>query len=138
VGGIIVINILLLSHGKLAEEFLNTIKLIMGNQQGIHALGLDESESIDNFKNRIMDECSKLYNVDGIIVLTDLYGGTPTNAAIYGLLSKYEKLEILTGINLPILLEAAVRRNQPVNELINSLKKAGPEGIISIREVMKQ
>ncbi len=132
------INILLLSHGKLAEEFLNTIKLIMGNQQGIHALGLDESESIENFKNRIIDEYLKLYSSDGIIVLTDLYGGTPTNAAIFGLLSKYENLEILTGLNLPILLEAVVRRDQPVNELINSLKKAGAEGIINIREVMKQ
>ena len=132
------INILLLSHGKLAEEFLNTIKLIMGEQKGINAIGLDESESIENFKNRIIDEYSKLNKSDGIIVLTDLYGGTPTNAAIYGLLNKYENLEILTGINLPILLEAVVRRNQPANELINSLKKVGAEGIISIREVMKQ
>lgn len=131
------INILLLSHGKLAEEFLNTIKLIMGEQQGVHAIGLDASESIENFMNRIINEYSKLNNSDEILVLTDLYGGTPTNAAIYGLLNKYNNLEILTGLNLPILLEAIIRRNQPVGELIEGLKKAGIEGIISIREVMK-
>lgn len=132
------INILLLSHGKLAEEFLNTIKFIMGEQLGIHTLGLEESEGVESFKNRIIDECSRLNNSDGILVLTDLYGGTPTNAAIYGILSKYDNLEILTGINLPIFLEAVTRRNQPLTELINAIKKAGAEGIISIREVMKQ
>jgi mannose/fructose/sorbose-specific phosphotransferase system IIA component len=138
VGGTIVINFLLLSHGKLAEEFLNTIKLILGEQQGIYALGLDASESIESFTNRITNEYLNLNNPDGILVLTDLYGGTPTNAAIFGLLSKYKDSEILTGINLPILLEALVRRNQPVNELIDILKSAGAEGIINIREVMKQ
>ncbi|MDF2673624.1 MAG: sugar transporter subunit [Clostridiales bacterium] len=132
------INILLLSHGKLAEEFLKTIELIMGEQKGIHALGLDDSESLESFMNRITTEYSILNNSDGILVLTDLYGGTPTNAAIYGLLSKYDSIEILTGINLSILLEAALRRDQPAIELINSLKKVGAEGIISVREVMKQ
>lgn len=132
------INILLLSHGKLAEEFLNTTKLIMGEQQGVHALGLEASESIEDFMNRIITEYSKLNNRDGILVLTDLYGGTPTNAAIYGLLNKYDDLEILTGLNLPILLDAIIRRNQPMNELIENLKKAGLDGIVNIREIMKQ
>lgn len=132
------INILLLSHGKLAEEFLNTIKLIMGELQGVHAIGLGASEGIEDFMNRIVNEYSKINNSDEILVLTDLYGGTPTNAAIYGLLKRYENLEILTGINLPLLLEAIIRRNEPVIELISSLKKAGSEGIINIREVMKQ
>lgn len=132
------INILLLSHGNLAEEFLNTIKLIMGEQQGVHAIGLGASESIENFMNRVIDECSQLNNSDEILVLTDLYGGTPTNAAIYGILNKYSNLEILTGLNLPILLDAIIRRNQPVAELANNLKKTGTEGIISIREVMRQ
>lgn len=132
------VNILLLSHGRLSEEFLNTIKLIMGEQQGVHALGLGASESIEDFMNRIIAEYSKLNNGDGILVLTDLYGGTPTNAAIYGLLNKYDNLEILTGLNLPILLDAIIRRNQPMDELIVSLKKAGLDGIVSIREVMKQ
>lgn len=132
------INILLLSHGRLAEEFLNTIKLIMGEQQGVHALGLGVSESIEDFMNRIIAEYLKLNNNDGILVLTDLYGGTPTNAAIYGLLNKYNNMEILTGLNLPLLLEAVIKRNQPAVDLIDSLKKAGTEGIINIREVMKQ
>lgn len=132
------INILLLSHGRLAEEFLNTIKLIMGEQQGVHALGLGASESIEDFMNRIVAEYLKLNNNDGILVLTDLYGGTPTNAAIYGLLNKYNNMEILTGLNLPLLLEAIIKRNQPKVDLIDSLKKAGTEGIINIREVMKQ
>lgn len=131
------IDILLLSHGKLAEEFLNTIGIIMGEQEKIYALGLDESESLDSFKNRIVTECIKFQNPDGILVLTDLYGGTPTNAAIYGLLSKYDNLEILTGMNLPVLLEAVIGRNQHVKELVNSLKKSGREGIIDIREIMK-
>lgn len=132
------INILLLSHGKLAEEFLNTAKLIMGEQQGVHALGLGASESIEDFINRIIIEYSKLNNSNEILVLTDLYGGTPTNAAIYGLLNKYKNIEILTGLNLPILLEAIIRRNQSMVELIINLKKTGAEGIINIREVMKQ
>lgn len=129
-------NILLLSHGKLAEEFLNTAALIVGEQQGVCALGLGASEGMDDFKNRILNEYSKLNDSNEILVLTDLYGGTPTNAAIYGLLNK--RVEILTGLNLPILLEAITRRNQPLADLLEDLKRTGAEGIISIREVIRQ
>lgn len=132
------INILLLSHGKLAEEFLSTAKLILGEQQGIYAIGLGDSESVEDFMNQIINEYPKLNTSDEILVLTDIYGGTPTNAAIYGLLNKYNNLEILTGVNLPILLEAIIRRKEPVIELVGRLKKAGGEGIVSISEVMKQ
>lgn len=132
------INILLLSHGRLAEEFLNTAVLIIGMQQGICALGLGASEGMEDFKNRILNEYSKLSSSDEILVLTDLYGGTPTNAAIYGLLNKNNRVEIMTGLNLPILLEAIIKRNLPMAELLEGLKKTGAEGIINIREVIRQ
>lgn len=131
-------TILLISHGNLAQEFLNTSKMIMGEQQGVTALGLRPDEGNEEFGNRIFEACSKSYTDDGILIMTDLYGGTPCNTAILRTLNSFENIEILTGINLAMVIEAIISREQPLKEAVNSLKESGISGIYNIREYMQQ
>lgn len=131
-------KILLISHGNLAQEFLNTSKMIMGEQEGVMALGLKPDEGNEEFGNKIYETCSKLYSCDGILILTDLYGGTPCNTAILSAISKYENIEMLAGVNLAMLLEALVSRNTPLNQAVISLKDAGTNGVYNIKELLKK
>lgn len=132
------INILLLSHGDLAKGFLSASELIMGKQEKIKALGLRPDESREDFQKRISEACESLYTDDGILILTDLFGGTPTNAAILEVISKYDKLEILAGINLSILLEAFSLREESLKVVISKLKDLAPSTIVDIREALDQ
>lgn len=129
-------NILLISHGNLAQEFLNTSKLIMGEQKGVVALGLKPDEGNEGFGDKIYEKCSKLYTDDGILILADLYGGTPCNTAILKVINKFKKIELLTGFNLAILIEAMVSRNLPLNEAVDYLKDIGIKGICNIKEML--
>lgn len=131
-------GILLLSHGDLAKEFLNTSRMILGDQEEVLALGLQPDESRESFEKKIIEACSKLYKKDGLLILTDLYGGTPTNAAIFSTLQRYEKLQILTGLNFSMLLEAIINRNTDVDAILERLKLAGIQGICNIKEAIKQ
>jgi len=131
-------KILLISHGNLAQEILNTSKMIMGEQEGITALGLKPDEGNEEFGNKIFDTCSKLYSGSGILILTDLYGGTPCNTAILRVMNKFDNVEILAGVNLAMVLEALVSRDMPLSQAVTSLKEAGKNGIYNIKEMMKE
>lgn len=128
-------NILLVSHGNLSKEFLNTCELITGKQKDIEAISLYEGESREDFGKKVLDAAERLYTEDGLLVLADLYGGTPCNMSVIELLNKYEKVEILSGLNLSMLLEVALNRSN-LQESVNSIISSGKEGIIDVKKVM--
>lgn len=129
------VSIILISHGNLAQELLNTSNLILGEQKNVTAIGLQPDENLDCLKKKIKSACDQLYHQDGILILADLFGGTPINASILVALRCYEKIEILSGVNLPILLDAFINRNIPLKELADRLKQVGKNSIISIKDV---
>lgn len=131
-------KVLLISHGNLAQEILNTSKMIMGEQKGVIALGLKPDEGNEEFGNRVYEACSEMYSDDGILILADLYGGTPCNSATLRVINNFKNIEILTGVNLGMLLEALSNRNLPLNNAVVSLKDAGASGICNIREIMEK
>lgn len=130
-------SILILSHGGLAKEFLNTSKLIMGEQDHVLSLGLDASESRENYQSRLIEACEQLKNRDGILVLADLFGGTPSNAAILSLFERYPNLQMIAGLNLALLIEALMLRTyRPLDEAVEILQEAGRQGIVDIKKQM--
>lgn len=131
--------ILILSHGELANAFLNTSKLIMGEQVNIIALGLEASESREDYQVRLVEACESLDHQDGILVLTDLYGGTPSNAAILSLFGVYPNLQMVTGINLAMVIEAlTLRTSKSLNESVEFLKETGCQGIVDVRAMLAE
>lgn len=128
-------GIILISHGELAAEFLNTCTLIAGVQKNIEAVGLYSDESREDMQSKLKAAADRLYTEEGLLILADLYGGTPCNAAILELLKNYEKIKILTGLNLSMLLEAVIHREN-LREASALIKETGREGITDIMDCL--
>lgn len=106
---------ILASHGKFAISALETLEMIAGKQDKMIALGLEYGEGLDEFVQKYetilasMPECQ-------VVILTDIYGGTPANAATQ-LLFDHNNIQIFSGFNIPLLLEVATKEFSTVAEL---------------------
>lgn len=99
------IGTLILSHGNLADELLAAAGTISGDLEGFSSLSLDWSDGFDEAQAKIRDALELLDRGDGVLVLTDMFGGTPCNVALTFL--EPGKVEIVTGVNLPMVVRLA-------------------------------
>lgn len=99
------IGILVVTHGRLAAELVAAAETIAGAQSNIRALSLDWREGLDVARNRIASEIEALPRDEGVLILTDMYGDTPTNAAL-GFVEP-GRVELISGVNLPMIVRLA-------------------------------
>ena len=130
-------NILIVSHGDIAKGYLNTAEMIMGEVENVMAIGIQSGEGTTDYGDKVFKVANELYTEDGLLVLADLYGGTPCNISISRILSYFEKVQIIAGFNLPILLEALGSRNNSLEESINTLLDIGNNGIVDVNAIIK-
>lgn len=105
------IGILVVTHGDFGKSLLKSAELIVSKQNNVIALGLFPGDSIDDFKEKIAKAIKKLDEGEGVLVFTDLYGGSPSNAIAMNLREIEDiKFECSTGVNLPMILEALTMR----------------------------
>ena len=126
-------KILLLSHGNLASELIRSSQMIMGEVVGVSAITLREGEDLKEYAKKIKSEISKAN--DGLLILIDLFGGTPFMQAsqIYSELNEKEKVFIITGVNLPMLLELLSNlKEKSLRELTCLAEEYGKKGIINL------
>jgi PTS system mannose-specific IIA component len=123
------IGTLILSHGHLADELLTAAQTITGELDGFGALSLDWNDGFDKAQTRIKEALDRLDRGDGVLVLTDLFGGTPCNVALTFL--DPGKIEIVTGVNLPMVVRLAClgKREMPVQEVARWLRDKGRSSI---------
>lgn len=95
---------LIIAHGAIAEEMLNALSFITGPQPNFRALALDHNLEVDRARGVVMSLIDEMMSDKGVIVLTDLFGGAPSNIALSMLDDKH--IEIVAGINLPMLIHA--------------------------------
>ena len=95
-------KILVLTHGRLGEELLESARTIAGETPNVSALILDWSDSYETAREKVENALAELDNGDGVLILTDMYGGTPFNVARD--LIQPGKTEMVTGVNLPMVL----------------------------------
>lgn len=129
------IGTLILSHGSLADELLAAARTISGDLDGFASLSLDWSDGFDEAKARIEEALERLDEGDGVLVLTDMFGGTPCNVALTFL--EPGKVEIVTGVNLPMVVRLACRgkREKPVQEVARWLREKGRTSICLASDV---
>ena len=101
------IGLVLATHGKLAEELLRTAESIVGPLERCEAVSIDAGSSLDEARERLQAAVTRVEGGDGVLVLTDMFGGTPANLAL-GFLD--ERLEVVTGVNLPMVLKLSTAR----------------------------
>lgn len=126
------INILLISHGNFADGILHAAELIIGSSDGIQILDLQREDPIDELRNRIDSALKILYsNSDGVLILVDLLGASSFNQAATVNPDLFPSIEVVTGLNLPMLLEVITNRSSAnsLDELSAIAEQAGIDGI---------
>ena len=132
------IGLLVIMHSNLAEEYLRAAEMIIGPVLNAEAISIDRSFSVDSAKDLITDVIERVGgDGDGVLIMTDMFGGTPTNISAEFLATG--KVEILTGANLPMVLKfAGVRQSMELEDLAAMLKEYGQQNIMRPSELLKR
>ena len=103
------IGVLITAHGNLGGELIKAVELIKGSMKGVLHLSMDQTKGVEDLKKEIASAIKKLDQGQGVLILTDLFGGTPSNISLSFL--KPGKVEVVTGVNLPMLLKLSEMRD---------------------------
>jgi PTS system mannose-specific IIA component len=122
IGGVIV------SHGKLAEELLNAVIIILGEAPNIEAISIGWYDDVEESKKKIRQSLKKVDQKNGVIIFTDMFGGTPSNLSFSFLAEN--KVEIITGVNMPMLIKfVSLQRNNNLKEVAKKVADQGKKNI---------
>jgi len=132
-----VIQIIVTTHGQLAEELVKTTELIVGKQEELISVCLEMHEGIEDLSQKLTTAIkpAKTEN-EGSLILVDMFGGTPSNVSLA--LSRSYFLQILTGVNLPMLIEAVTHRTlMNLPQLTAFVKEKGQKAIFYANDLLK-
>ncbi len=122
------IGLVLVTHGRLADEFVAAMQHVVGPQQQIRAISIDADDDIERRRQDIVDAVDATDTGEGVIILTDMFGGTPSNLAISTL--ERPGLEVIAGVNLPMLIKlAGVRVDCDLATAVSEAQDAGKKYI---------
>lgn len=129
------IGLVLVTHGRLAVEFVTAMEHVVGPQTAIEAICIGPEDDMEARRADIAAAIGKVDTGSGVIVLTDLFGGTPSNLAIS--LMDVGRVEVIAGINLPMLIRLeSARRRMEVVEAVAAAREAGRKYISVASEVL--
>jgi PTS system mannose-specific IIA component len=118
------IGLVLVTHGRLAVEFRAALEHVVGAQTGVETISIGPDDDVEQRRQDILDAVGRVNSGDGVIVLTDMFGGTPSNLAIS--VMDEGKVEVIAGLNLPMLIKlASVRGEKPLAAAIADAQDAG-------------
>lgn len=118
------IGLVLVSHGGLAAEFRAALEHVVGAQTQIETIAIGPDDDVERRRHDILDAVKRVDDGSGVILLTDMFGGTPSNLAISVLESG--KIEVIAGVNLPMLIKLASVRGD--KQLVDAVTEAGAAG----------
>ena len=118
------IGIVLVTHGRLADEFRNAVEHVVGAQQNFDTVSIGADDDMEKRRQDIVDAVKRCDTGSGVIILTDMFGGTPSNLAISVMDSG--RVEVIAGVNLPMLIKlSSIRVN---NDMATALEEAQAAG----------
>lgn len=129
------IGLVLVTHGRLAVEFITAMEHVVGPQKAILSVCIGPHDDMEQRRQEIADSIEKVESGNGVIILTDLFGGTPSNLAI-SLMDK-RKVEVIAGVNLPMLIRLdGARKCMDVKDAVAAAKEAGQKYISVASEIL--
>ena len=130
------IGLLIISHCDVVKEFLNAAELIVGRLEASDSISITQLTESEELLARISDKIKALDHGQGVLILTDMFGGTPSNLSLSFL--KEEMVEVLTGVNLPMVIAVAQDRNRlTLKELGEKAEEAGRRSIALAGNLLK-
>ena len=131
------IGIVLVSHGALAQEFISALEHVVGKQDQMASVSFYSDDDIEMKREEILKAIKDVDKGRGVVILTDMFGGTPSNLA-HTLLDKYG-VEIIAGMNLPLLIKlASVRKTKSLQEAVLDAQEAGKKYIHVASQILKE
>lgn len=122
------IGLVLVTHGRLADEFVAVIEHVVGKQSGVATVCIEAEDNMEQRRQDILDAVDRVNDGDGVIVVTDMFGGTPSNLAIS--IMDQRPIEVLAGANVPMLVKlASARDKMPLKEAVEQGRDAGQKYI---------
>ena len=129
------IGLVIVTHGRLADEFVAALEHVVGPQKLIETVCIGPDDLMDHRRQDILDAVTRTDTGGGVIVLTDMFGGTPSNLAISIL--KEANIEVIAGVNLPLLVKlAGVRKTEDLQTAVNEAYAAGRKYIKLASELL--
>jgi PTS system mannose-specific IIA component len=118
------IGLVLVTHGHLADEFVAAMEHVVGPQRQVQAISIGPEDDMEKRRKDILDAVASVDSGKGVVLLTDMFGGTPSNLAI-SIMDK-AKVEVIAGINLPMLIKlASVRVSSSLEDAVASAQESG-------------
>jgi PTS system mannose-specific IIA component len=129
------IGMVLVTHGRLAEELRHAMEHVVGPQQGVATVCIGPEDDMEHTRADIRRSIDAVDQGDGVVVLTDMFGGTPSNLAMQ-MTGQDRPIEVLAGVNLPLLVKLAkLRGTEPLAEAVDHALAAGRKYIASGKDV---
>ena len=123
-----IIGLVLVTHGQLAQEFIAAMEHVVGPQSGVLAVCIGPDDDMEQRRHDILTAVEAVDGGDGVVLLTDMFGGTPSNLAI-SIMDKAH-VEVLAGVNLPMLIKlASVRHSGDLADAVAQAREAGQKYI---------
>jgi len=131
------IGVVIVSHGRLGEEMLQAVRLIVPDPPPFLAVGIQPEQRVDEVRAAIAKALDEADTGDGVLVLTDMFGGTPSNVSLSFLGERH--IEVVTGVNLPMLIKlATLRAEKPLEDLAAFIKQYGKRNISMASEILPE
>jgi PTS system mannose-specific IIA component len=118
------IGLVLVTHGRLAAEFVSALEHVVGAQSQVAAVCIGPDDDMELRRQDILNSIAKVDSGDGTVLLTDMFGGTPSNLAIS--VMDRGKVEVIAGVNLPMLIKlASLRQSESLDRTVLGAQEAG-------------
>lgn len=130
------VGVVIVTHGQFGKHLLEAAQTILGPQEQCAHVAVEGAIDVSGILGQIKSSVKKMDTGQGVIILTDMFGGTPSNISLS--LLQAGKVEVLTGANLPMLLRILGMREQELSQLALEAKNAGIQGIVVAGEVLSR
>jgi PTS system mannose-specific IIA component len=133
------VGVVVITHGKLGEELISAVKFVVADKSAVRmeCVSLDSREEFETFSQKIKNTIKRVDDGDGVLLVTDMFGGTPSNVSLTFL--EDNKVEVISGVNLPMLLKLATLPSKlTLEEAVRIAESAGKDNIIVASKLLQK
>lgn len=133
------VGLIIVTHGHLGEELHKCAEGILGKQEGVVDVSVDFTKSVETARGEVEAAIKEVDQGEGVVVMTDMFGGTPSNISLSFLDNHETPIEVLTGVNLPMVIKGlTARKERSFEDLCSMLHEYGKRGIIIASELLRE
>ncbi len=131
------VGVLIVAHYRLGEELLQAVRLIVPEAHRFRSVAIEPKQSVEEMRSAIAEALSQVDRDEGVLILTDMFGGTPSNISLS--FTSEARVEVVTGVNLPMLIKlATLEEEKPLEELATFIKDYGQRNISVASEILPE